>query len=315
MSKLYRNYINSSENVEKTYKLMHEHQNLSQIKEFTDVYDKLIDNLDGNTLNLWDWSMKLHNFIDESDPDNGLPQIYHAYQTAESLRRSWMKNDTELTDDLKIRILFTNKQWDHIPPEIKQMYNGYKTINSMYYYIKNWDWLPLLGFVHDLGKVLALTEFGSLPQYLVVGDTYPLGCPMHPGVIYSEKNYSNEKPYSCENDTNIGIYNKNIGLENVQMTWGHDEFLARVFVKKGHMLPYLPLEAIYVIRFHSFYAWHTPIDSVENSYFGYSYLANKKDWFMLPLLKMFQKSDLYSKTFNIPELDVIESKYRPLLQL
>ena len=45
------------------------------------------------------------------------------------------------------------------------------------------DWLVLTGFIHDLGKVLCL--FGE-PQWAVVGDTFPVGCPYSPKVVYSE---------------------------------------------------------------------------------------------------------------------------------
>ena len=36
------------------------------------------------------------------------------------------------------------------------------------------EWMVLTGFIHDLGKVLCL--FGE-PQWAVVGDTFPTGCP------------------------------------------------------------------------------------------------------------------------------------------
>ena len=39
------------------------------------------------------------------------------------------------------------------------------------------DWMVLTGFIHDLGKVLCL--FGE-PQWAVVGDTFPIGCPYSP---------------------------------------------------------------------------------------------------------------------------------------
>jgi hypothetical protein len=34
----------------------------------------------------------------------------------------------------------------------------------------------LTGLIHDLGKILAHPEFGSEPQWAVVGDTFPVGC-------------------------------------------------------------------------------------------------------------------------------------------
>ena len=38
------------------------------------------------------------------------------------------------------------------------------------------DWFHLVGFIHDLGKVLAHPALGSQPQWAVVGDTFPTGC-------------------------------------------------------------------------------------------------------------------------------------------
>ncbi|URE14324.1 F-box protein [Musa troglodytarum] len=38
------------------------------------------------------------------------------------------------------------------------------------------DWLHLTGLIHDLGKVLLHPSFGQLPQWAVVGDTFPVGC-------------------------------------------------------------------------------------------------------------------------------------------
>ncbi len=45
------------------------------------------------------------------------------------------------------------------------------------------EWMVLTGFIHDLGKVLCL--FGE-PQWAVVGDTFPTGCPYSPRIVYSE---------------------------------------------------------------------------------------------------------------------------------
>ena len=40
------------------------------------------------------------------------------------------------------------------------------------------------------------------------------------------------------------------GLRNVALSWGHDEYMYH------RMKDYLPEPALYMIRFHSFYAWH-----------------------------------------------------------
>ena len=47
-------------------------------------------------------------------------------------------------------------------------------------------------------------------------------------------------------NTRLGIYEENCGLENVVMSWGHDEYMYKVL--KGNEC-YLPEEALYMIRY------------------------------------------------------------------
>lgn len=62
------------------------------------------------------------------------------------------------------------------------------------------------------------------------------------------------------------MYKPNCGLNNLMMSWGHDEYLYRVL---KHNNAKLPDEALLMIRFHSFYPWHAGND--------YSYLTNEQD--------------------------------------
>lgn len=50
------------------------------------------------------------------------------------------------------------------------------------------------------------------------------------------------------------------------MSWGHDEYLYRMLV---HNKAKLPPHALAMIRFHSFYPWHTSND--------YEHLMTEKD--------------------------------------
>jgi len=45
--------------------------------------------------------------------------------------------------------------------------------------------------------------------------------------------------------TQLGIYSKNCGLDNVLMSWGHDEYLFRVLV---HNKAKIPKEGLNIIR-------------------------------------------------------------------
>jgi inositol oxygenase len=105
------------------------------------------------------------------------------------------------------------------------------------------DWFVLTGLLHDLGKVLCL--FGE-PQWAVVGDTFPVGCQFDERIVYHEFFEENPDAHDPRYNTRLGHYDENCGLQNVLMSWGHDEYLYHV-VKE-----YLPEPALYMIRFHSF---------------------------------------------------------------
>jgi hypothetical protein len=84
------------------------------------------------------------------------------------------------------------------------------------------EWMVLTGFIHDLGKVLCL--FGE-PQWAVVGDTFPTGCPYSQKVVYSEFFAENPDYERREFQTGTGVYAAGCGLDKVQLSWGHDEYL------------------------------------------------------------------------------------------
>lgn len=158
------------------------------------------------------------------------------------------------------------------------------------------DWMVLTGFVHDLGKVLCL--FGE-PQWAVVGDTFPTGCAYSPKIVYSEFFPLNPDSQKPELQTKYGVYAPNCGLDAVHISWGHDEYLY-------HMLkPYLPMEALYMIRYHSFYSWHREGD--------YDHLCNEQDRAMLPWVQRFNPYDLYSKNPERPKLADVKPYYEDLM--
>ena len=74
-----------------------------------------------------------------------------------------------------------------------------------------------------------------------------------------------------------GIYEPNCGLDNVMMSWGHDEYLYRVLVNHGATIPE---EGLAMIKYHSFYPWHTGGD--------YEYLTNEKDAKMMEWVREFK---------------------------
>ncbi len=149
-------------------------------------------------------------------------------------------------------------------------------------------WLILTGLIHDLGKVLIL--FGE-PQWAVVGDTFPVGCAYSNKIVFSDYFSLNADIHNRKLNHKYGIYQPCCGLDNVHMSWGHDEYLYQV-VKQ-----YLPDEASYIIRYHSFYAAHKQGE--------YDYLMDDYDRSMMKWVTLFSHYDLYSKSpepVNVSEL-------------
>lgn len=207
------------------------------------------------TMSVMDALEKLNSLVDESDPDVDLPNIIHAFQTAERIR--------EAHPDL--------------------------------------DWFHLTGLIHDLGKLMAL--YGE-PQWAVVGDTFPLGCEFAKSIVYRDETFKEnpdlEDPvYS----TKYGVYEPNCGLNQLVMSFGHDEYMYRVL--KNHPTCRLPEQALYIIRFHSFYPWHSGGD--------YYHLCSKHDLAMLPWVREFNKFDLYSKTPDLPDVPALIPYYQSLI--
>jgi inositol oxygenase len=158
-------------------------------------------------------------------------------------------------------------------------------------------WMVLVGFIHDLGKCLCL--YGE-PQWGVVGDTFPVGCAWSDQIVFPEYFHKNPDRNVTEYQTKFGIYEPNCGLENVHMSFGHDGYIAEV------MKPYLPDEALYMLRFHSFYPWHR--------HAAYTHLMNDKDAAMLEWVKKFNPYDLYSKGHSKPNLQELRPYYDELFE-
>jgi inositol oxygenase len=157
-------------------------------------------------------------------------------------------------------------------------------------------WFVLTGLIHDLGKILCL--WGE-PQWCVVGDTYPLGCAFSDKIVFPEffdQNPDRDHPvYS----TRLGVYEEGCGLDQVRMSWGHDEYLYNV------AKDYLPDEALYMIRYHSFYPGHR-----EGAY---DYLMNDKDRKMFDWVRKFNPYDLYTKNQAKPDVKALKPYYEELV--
>lgn len=215
-------------------------------------------------ISIWQTLLKLDELIDESDPDTSLPNSIHALQSAEAIRA-----------DL---------------PIIAQELN--LSVESI-------DWLVLVGLLHDMGKIDAILR--KAPQWAVVGDTFPVGCKFSKkNIFYNAFNQNPDYSNPAYNST-LGIYYNNIGINNLLMAYGHDEYAFKVLSTQSN----LPKEALAIIRFHSFYPLHS-----RNAY---RYFLDTDDGNILNWIQIFNKYDLYSKRDSIPDRDALGDYYKKLI--
>ena len=158
-------------------------------------------------------------------------------------------------------------------------------------------WFILTGLIHDMGKVLCL--FGE-PQWAVVGDTFPVGCAYSDKIVYHDLFAENPDYRNPSYQTLTGIYEEGCGLDNVHLSWGHDEYLYTV------VKDYLPQEALWMIRYHSCYPVHR--DG------AYEHLMNPQDQEMLKWVRAFNPYDLYSKSDVRPNFAKLKPFYEELIE-
>jgi len=158
------------------------------------------------------------------------------------------------------------------------------------------DWMVLVGLIHDMGKVLCL--FGE-PQWAVVGDTFPVGCAYSDKIVYPEFFKKNPDWNNEIYQDKLGIYTENCGLNNVHMSWGHDEYVYHM------MKDYIPEPGLYMLRYHSFYSQHR-----ENAY---NHLMNEHDHEMFKWVQLFNPYDLYSKSPDQKSWEELKPYYEDLV--
>lgn len=160
----------------------------------------------------------------------------------------------------------------------------------------NPDYFVVAGLIHDLGKTLCM--YGE-PQWAVVGDTFPVGCAWEDSIVYHKFFEANPDRHSPELQTRNGIYSEGCGMDNVHLSWGHDEYIYMV------ARDYLPDEALAMLRYHSCYPWHR-----EGSY---RWFMDSKDEKMLRAVQEFNPFDLYTKSNEAPDVKKLEPMYREMI--
>jgi inositol oxygenase len=171
------------------------------------------------------------------------------------------------------------------------------------------DWMQLVGLIHDLGKCMFLwgeDEDGTsmTEQWGLVGDIFLVGCQFPETLVYSEFNNANPDMQDSRYNTELGMYTKGYGLDNALKAWGHDEYFFQVL--SNHKENSIPKEGMTMIRYHSFYPWHT----------GGSYMSimAEEEKPYLDWVKDFNQYDLYTKRPETYTLDDIKGYYLPIIE-
>lgn len=163
-------------------------------------------------------------------------------------------------------------------------------------------WMQLVGLVHDLGKLMLFFELAT-GQWDVVGDSFPVGCRFSEKCILPESFAVNPDSTHPVYSTEHGIYAPGCGIENLMMSWGHDEYLYQVL--KDQSL--LPREGLAMIRFHSFYPWHREE--------AYGWAMKEGDGELRRAVRAFNPYDLYSKSDEPVDVEAVKVCHpEPLLE-
>jgi inositol oxygenase len=137
-----------------------------------------------------------------------------------------------------------------------------------------------------------------------VGDVFVTGCRLPETCVYPEFNALNPDMEDPRYNTELGIYEVGCGLDSLQLAWGHDEYLYQVLVR--HPENRIPEAGMVMIRYHSFYPWH--------SGGSYARLECERDALYREWVKDFNQYDLYTKSETLYELDDMKEYYLPLVE-
>ncbi|XWS17360.1 hypothetical protein CRYUN_Cryun33cG0060600 [Craigia yunnanensis] len=232
----FRNYYNADCSRQKIVQEFYRQQHINQTYDFVKKMRQEYSKMNRAEMGIWECCELLNTIVDDSDPDLDEPQIQHALQTAEAIRKDY----------------------------------------------PNEDWLHLTALIH--------------------GDTFPVGCAFHESNVYNEFFKENPDYNNPAYNTKFGVYSEGCGLENILISWGHDDYMYLVAKENGSTLP---SAGLFIIRFHSFYPLHKTG--------AYMYLLNEEDKENLKWLHIFNKYDLYSKSKEHQDLEKLKSYYLSLI--
>lgn len=224
-----------------------------------------------------------------NDPSSSVYQHYHMKNTRQTLefnrhkREAYQKRE-RFPMTMKEALSQLNSFVDPSDPDTTEsnLVHAYQTAERIRK-DKGTEWLQVVGLIHDVGKILYTPRFnGGEPDWVVVGDIFPVGCAFSDRCVYSQ--FFKENPDYNKYDE-IGIYSRGCGLNSLIMTFGHDEYLYSVLSEYSNNK--LPPLALQIIRYHSFYPLHR-----EDAY---TQFLTESDHEVVAELRRFSNYDLYSK--------------------
>ncbi|KAJ0030266.1 hypothetical protein Pint_13323 [Pistacia integerrima] len=233
--------------------------------------------------------------------------IYQTYEFAKKKKEQYEKLDkAEMTIWECCELLneyVDESDPDLDEPQIEHLLQSAEAIRRDY---PDEDWLHLTALIHGNYQPLSFMQIYITKMFSNehARDTFPLGCAFDQSVVHHQFFKDNPDSENPALKTKLGIYTENCGLENVTMSWGHDEYM--YLVAKGNKTT-LPPAGLFIIRFHSFYAMHRSG--------AYSFLMNDEDKEMLKWLHVFNsKYDLYSKSKIKINQEEVKSYYLSLIK-
>ncbi|MED6171335.1 Inositol oxygenase 4 [Stylosanthes scabra] len=247
----------------------------------------------------------------ESERQKGVEEFYrlqHINQTYDFVKK--MREHYKKLDKAEMSIWecceLLNKVVDESDPDLDepQIQHLLQTAEAIRKDYPNEDWLHLTALIHDLGKILLLPQFGKLPQWAVVGDTFPVGCAFDEANVHHKYFKGNPDFNHPAYSTKEGVYTKGCGLNNIMMSWGHDDYMYLVAKENGSTLP---SAGLFIVRYHSFYPLHK-----EGAY---AHLMNDEDHENLKWLHVFNKYDLYSKSKVLVDVEKVKPYYQTISPL
>lgn len=222
-------------------------------------------------------------------------RLYQTPEYVKKMKETWLNKNLTVWEAFDMLDDFVDaSDPDTTYPNIQHMFQS----ASSAYENNEPDYMVVALLIHDLGKILYVknddsTGQSNRKQWGIVGDTYILGIELPQCAVYPEFKPSPHKisyPLGC-------------GLGNTVISYGHDEYMYDVLQRSEHNLPE---EALYFIRFHSLYPWHT-----GNSY---NSLENDIDKRMKNIVQYYNKYDLYTKKDDIPDMDKLKPIFTRMIE-